>query len=144
MHVIEYYYYHYGLLLLSPEALYICITVYLSLLNLSVVTSKFPQLKHIVITAFADSIWLTSLGISSLPTFQTGHSQIIIIIIIIIIRSQSYDRTAASSIACSSQTAICCFLFQFPVSFCFLNFIQYLLKNFSSLFRHLFLLSFLQ
>ena len=44
----------------------------------------------------------------------------------------SYDRPIASSKESSHRSAIHCFLFQLPVSFRFLKFIQYLLTSSSS------------
>ena len=48
----------------------------------------------------------------------------------------SYDRSTASSDASSPQSVICCFRFQFPVTFLFLKFIQQPHTSSSSSFRH--------
>jgi len=68
MHVIEYYYYHYSLLLRFPGALCIYVNVDLSVLNLSATCNvKISSLEtNFVITDFADSIWPTNLGISTI------------------------------------------------------------------------------
>ena len=112
----EYYYYHYGLLLRFPEALYVYVNGDLSVLNLSAICNvKISSVeRHCSHCLCRQYLAHKFRNFHNLPTFQTGYSHIIIIIII---RSLSYDRTAAFSIACSPQTAICCFLFQFPCPF---------------------------